>query len=39
MNQQSRRSTRNRVARDGFAALAVVLLAAVLIAVVISHFV
>ena len=39
MNQPSGPRTRNRVARDGLAALAAVLLAAALVAVVVSHFV
>ena len=39
MNQEPQRATGRGAARDGLAALAVVLLAAVLIAVVINHFV
>ena len=39
MNQQPDPAARNRAKRDGFAALAVVILAAALIAMVINHFV
>jgi hypothetical protein len=39
MNQEPQRSTRNRVARDGLAALAAVALAALLVIIVIRHFV
>ena len=39
MNQQPEPATKNRTKRDGFAALAIVILAAALIAMVINHFV
>ncbi len=39
MNQQPQPAAKNRAKRDGFAALAVVILAAALIAMVINHFV
>jgi hypothetical protein len=39
VNEQTRGPSRNSVARDGLAALAVVVIAAVLIFMVISHFV
>lgn len=39
MNQQPEPEAKNRATRDGFAALAVVALAAALIAMVINHFV
>ncbi len=39
MNHEPEQTTPNRVARDGLAAVAIVALAAVLIAVVINHFV
>jgi hypothetical protein len=39
MNEQPDPAVKNRAKRDGFAALAVVILAAGLIAMVINHFV